>query len=110
MNKAAIYQEENLDLFEKPMEKDQFTLLRMFTNYRNIDLPQNWDDLIWRYHSAYDDPTGPKSSWSAKRLRRAIDAAEAHGLIEYQRDHKWMITDRGLEARQAETVRRMRGG
>lgn len=97
------------ELIEKPLSPDVFTLLRLFENYRGIDRPQSWDDLKQFYHSVYDDPrenNGFKSSWSSARLSKALDAAEAAGYVVYR--EKWEITSQGLEARKAETIRRMR--
>lgn len=98
--------EEQAELFAKPLSPDVFTLLRLFENYRGIDRPQDWFDLKQRYHGAMDDPAS-RECWTATRLNRALDEAESAGLIEYE--HKWEITTKGLEARKAETLRRMRG-
>ena len=94
------------ELIEKPLSPDVFTLLRLFENHRVIDRPQDWYDLKQRYHGAMDDPAS-RECWTATRLNRALDDAESAGLIEYS--DKWMITAKGLEARKAETVRRMKG-
>lgn len=96
------------ELIEKPLSPDVYTLLRLFENCHGIDHPQTFDDLKQHYHSVYDDPKAlPKISWSRARLSKALDAAEADGLVEY-REH-WEITAKGLEARKAEYERRMRG-
>lgn len=93
----------------KPISKDVHTLLCLFENHRGIDVPQGWSDLLQRYHSVYEDPDKrPKTSWRPERLRKALSEAEARGLIELQRSHNWTITNRGLEARSEETVRRMK--
>lgn len=98
--------EEQAELFAKPLAPDVFTLLRLFENHRGIDVPQGWDDLKQRYHGALDDPKS-RESWSSARLSKALDAAEAMGLVVYRQ--QWEITSKGLEARKAEAVRRMRG-
>lgn len=106
MNQALSTQSRSqAELFVKPLDPDVFTLLRMFENHRGIDLPQSWDDLKQRYHGAYDDPSS-RVSWSNTRLCQALDKADHAGLVVYQ--DKWEITDAGLEARKAETVRRMK--
>lgn len=108
-NQLVPTDEEQAELFVKPLAPDVFTLLRLFENYRGIDVPQSWDDLKQVYHSVYDDPRENKSarsSWGSARLNKTLDSAEALGLIEYQ--DKWEITAKGLEVRKAETVRRMR--
>lgn len=94
------------DLIEKPLSADIFTLLRLFENHFGMDVPQSWDDLRQRYHGAYDNPES-RETWSPSRLSKALDAAEAAGLVEYH--EKWEITQRGVEARRNETLRRMRG-
>ena len=94
------------ELLIKPMSPDTFTLLRLFENHRGIDVPQDWFDLKQRYHGALDDPAS-RESWSSQRLSKALDVAEAEGLVVYR--DKWEITPAGVEARKAETVRRMRG-
>lgn len=93
-----------VELLEKPISADVFTLLRLFENYRGIDRPQDWFDLMQRYHGALDDPKS-RESWRPQRMSRALDEAEAAGLVEYT--DKWMITDAGLEARKSEMVRRV---
>lgn len=97
--------EEQAEMFAKPLSPDVFTLLRLFENYRGIDVPQNWFDLKQRYHGALDDPAS-RECWTATRLNRALDVAEDAGLIKY--GEKWEITAKGLDARKAETVRRMK--
>lgn len=97
------------DLNQQPiaaqaMDADVFTLLRLFENYRGIDVPQDWFDLLQRYHGALDDPAS-RQSWSQARLRSTLDAAEKDGLVVYRT--KWEITPTGLEARRIETLRRM---
>jgi len=93
----------------KPISNDAFILLRLFENHRGIDVPQSWTDLLQRYHSVYENPDKrPKTSWRPERLRKALNEAEAQGLIELQRSHNWTITSRGLEVRREETVRRMK--
>lgn len=87
-----------------PLTPDVFTLLRLFENYRGIDVPQDWFDLLQRYHGALDDPAS-RQSWSQARLRSTLDAAENDGLVVYRT--KWEITPTGLEARRIETLRRM---
>lgn len=94
------------ELLTRPLDADVFTLLRLFENYRGIDVPQDWFDLKQHYHGALDDPAS-REVWSSQRLSRALDRAEAEGLIEYR--SKWEITSTGIEARKNETVRRMRG-
>lgn len=94
------------DLAAMPMDSDAFTVLRMLENHRGIDVPQSWEALLHRYHSAYDDMES-RTSWGRSRLSNALDVAEAHGLIEYR--EAWRITRAGADARRAETVRRMRG-
>ena len=94
------------ELIEKPLSPDVFTLLRLFENHRGIDRPQDWFDLKQHYHGAMDDPSN-RESWSSARLSKALDAAEAAGYVVYR--EKWEITSQGLEARKAETVRRMKG-
>lgn len=94
------------ELLNKPLSADVFTLLRLFENHRGIDVPQDWFDLKQHYHGALDQP-GSREVWSSPRLSRALEAAEDGGLIEYR--NKWEITPAGIEARKAETVRRMRG-
>lgn len=94
------------ELIEKPLPPDVFTLLRLFENHRGIDRPQDWFDLKQHYHGALDDPDS-REVWSAPRLSKALDAAEAAGYVVYR--EKWEITSQGLEARKAETVRRMKG-
>lgn len=98
--------EEQAELFAKPLTADVFTLLRLFENERGIDVPQDWYDLLQRYHGAFDEPAS-RSSWSPSRLRKVLDEADEAGLIVYR--DKWEITAAGLQARKAETVRRMRG-
>lgn len=93
------------ELLEKPISADVFTLLRLFENHRGIDEPQDWFDLRQRYHGALDDPAS-RETWSPQRLSKVLDEAESDGLIEYKA--KWMITDAGLAARKAETVRRIK--
>ncbi|MBY5961936.1 hypothetical protein [Marinobacter nauticus] len=97
--------EEQAEMFTKPLSPDVFTLLRLFENYRGIDRPQDWFDLKQRYHGQLEDPAS-RECWTAARLNRVLDEAEDAGLIEYS--DKWMITTKGLEARKAETVRRMK--
>ena len=97
------------DLNQQPiaaqaMDADVFTLLRLFENYRGIDVPQDWFDLLQRYHGALDDPAS-RQSWSSARLRKTLDDAEALGLVVYR--SKWEITADGLSARRIETLRRM---
>jgi hypothetical protein len=94
------------ELIDRPITADVFTLLRLFENERGIEVPQDWYDLLQRYHGAFDDPAS-RSSWSPSRLRSVLDDADEAGLIVYR--EKWEITAKGLEARKAETVRRMRG-
>ena len=94
------------ELLTRPLDADVFTLMRLFENHRGIDVPQDWFDLKQRYHGAYDDPAS-REVWSSPRLSRALDRAEADGLVTYQ--GKWEITPAGIEVRVAETVRRMRG-
>lgn len=94
------------ELLIKPMSPDTFTLLRLFENHRGIDVPQDWFDLKQNYHGALDDPES-RESWSIQRLSKALDVAEAEGLVVYR--EKWEITSAGIEARENETVRRMRG-
>ncbi|WP_379945102.1 hypothetical protein OZ656_06255 [Marinobacter sp. LM1] len=102
--------DEQAEMFAKLLPKDVYTLLRLFENYRGIDLPQGWQDLLQVYHSVFEDPDKrPKTSWRPDRLRKALDKAQELGLIELQRNHHWMITPEGLKARKAETVRRMKG-
>lgn len=103
--RRAEKRERQAEMFSKPLAPDVFTLLRLFENYRGIDVPQDWFDLKQRYHGAIDDPSS-RECWTATRLNRALDEAESAGLIEYE--HKWEITTKGLEARKAETVRRMK--
>jgi hypothetical protein len=98
--------EQQAELFSKPLPADVFTLLRLFTNYRGIDEPQSYPDLHQHYHGAFDDPNS-REVWGKCRLSRTIDVAFERGLITYRK--KWEITDKGLAARKAETVRRMRG-
>ncbi|WP_421862466.1 hypothetical protein [Marinobacter adhaerens] len=98
--------EEQAEMFSKPLDPDVFTLLRLFENYRGIDVPQDWFDLKQHYHGALDDPAS-RESWSSQRLNKTLDQAEAMGLVVYR--EKWEITSQGLESRKAETVRRMRG-
>lgn len=90
---------------DSPLSADVFTLLRLFENHRGIDRPQDWFDLKQRYHGAMDDPAS-REVWSAPRLSKALDHAEADGLVVYR--DKWEITQAGIEARKNETVRRMR--
>tara|TARA_R100000789_G_scaffold74369_2_gene70079 strand:- start:757 stop:1053 length:297 start_codon:yes stop_codon:yes gene_type:complete len=94
------------ELLTRPLDADVFTLLRLFENHRGIDVAQDWFDLKQHYHGAYDDPAS-REAWSSQRLSRALDRAEAEGLVVYR--NKWEITPAGIEARKAETVRRMRG-
>ena|SRR5690554_5666620 len=94
------------ELLIKPMSPDTFTLLRLCENHRGIDVPQDWFDLKQNYHGALDDPES-RESWSSQRLSKALDVAEAEGLVVYR--EKWEITGAGLEARKAETLRRMAG-
>ena len=94
------------ELLTRPLDADVCTLLRLFENHRGIDAPQDWFDLQQHYHGAYDDP-GSRQVWSSQRLNGALDRAEADGLVVYR--SKWEITPAGVEARKAETVRRMRG-
>jgi len=99
------------EMMDRSIESDVFTLLRLFENERGIDVGQNWLDLLQRYHSTYDEPEKrPKTSWRPERLRRAIDRAKAAGFIEGAGDwiKDWKVSDKGLEARKAETARRMR--
>lgn len=98
--------EEQAELFAKPLSPDTYTLLRLFENHRGIDRPQGWDDLKQHYHGALDDPAS-RESWSNGRLSKALDIAEAEGLVVYRK--QWEITSQGLEARKAEHSRRMRG-
>lgn len=92
------------ELITKPLEDDTFTLLRLFENHRGIDQAQDWFDLKQRYHGALDDPAS-RESWSSSRLSKALDVADAGGLVRYR--EKWEITAAGLEARKQETIRRM---
>ncbi|WP_417315626.1 hypothetical protein [Cycloclasticus pugetii] len=94
-----------VELLEKPISADVFTLLRLFENYRGIDVPQDWFDLRQHYHGALDDPAS-RETWSPQRLSKVLDEAEAEGLVEYR--DKWRITPKGAETRKAETVRRMK--
>lgn len=94
------------ELLARPLDADVFTLMRLFENHRGIDVPQDWFDLKQHYHGAYDDPAS-REVRSSQRLSRALDSAEAEGLAVYR--DKWEITPAGVEARKAETVRRMRG-
>lgn len=102
------------EVFNKPLAQDVFTLLQLFENERGIDVGQSWLDLLQRYHSVYDEPDKkPRTSWRPDRLRKALDQAEALGLVcdgiaEWGKD--WMLTAKGAQARKAETVRRMRDG
>lgn len=97
------------ELIEKALAPDTFTLLRLFENYRGIDRPQTWLDLMAHYHSVYEAPDKrPKTAWRPERMRKALDAAWSQKLIDHE-TNGWMITAKGLEARKAETLRRMRG-
>lgn len=104
--RRAEKRERQAEMFNKPLAPDVFTLLRIFENWRGIDEPQSFPELLQHYHGALDDPSS-RESWGKCRLSRAIDAAFDQGLIEYE--HKWQITAKGAQARKAETVRRMRG-
>lgn len=93
------------ELLEKPISPDVYILLRLFENYRGIDRPQDWFDLLnWNHGALYEPAT--RETWRPQRLSRVLDEAEAAGLVEYT--DKWMITDAGLEARKAEMVRRVK--
>lgn len=111
--RRAEKRERQAELFSKPLAQDVFTLLQLFENDRGIDVGQNWLDLLQVYHSVYDEPDKkPRTSWRPDRLRRALEQAEALGLVgdgiaEWGKD--WMLTAKGAQARKAETVRRMRG-
>lgn len=89
----------------EPLTTDMHVLLQLFTNWRGIDVGQDWLDLLQVYHSVYEDPDKrPKTSWRPDRLRKALDKAEDLGLIadgraEWGKD--WMITAKGIQARQA---------
>lgn len=98
--------EEQAEMFDRPLPEDTYTLLRLFENHRGIDVPQDWFDLKQHYHGALDDPKS-RESWSSARLNRALDDADARGLVVYR--NKWEITAAGLEARKAEYERRVRG-
>lgn len=93
----------NLFTNEVALTTDMYVLLQLFTNYRGIDIPQDFFGLSHVYHSVYTHPDKrPKTSWSEARVRKAIDACEEAGLIaygNYHDGHKWMITERGLKAR-----------
>lgn len=94
------------DLAAMPMDSDAFTALRLFENHHGIDRPESWDGLLRRVHGAYEIPP-TRTEWGKARLGKAVDKAEAAGLISYRED--WVLTKAGAEARKAETVRRMRG-
>jgi len=99
------------EIIDRAVSSDVFTLLCLFENERGVDIGQNFLDLLQNYHSVYDEPKKrPKTSWSANRLRNALDQAEASGFIENGKEwlKDWKISTRGLEVRKAETVRRMR--
>lgn len=107
MNQAALFPEDVV------LTTDMYVLLQLFTNCWGVDVPEDFHGLSHVYHSVHTHPDKrPKSSWSEARVLRAIDACEEAGLIAYRNTHtghKWEITAKGLEARQAETLRRMRG-
>lgn len=111
--RRAEKRERQAEMFSKPLAQDVFTLLQLFENERGVDVGQSWLDLLQRYHSVYDEPDKkPKTSWRPDRLRKALDQAEALGLVgdgiaEWGKD--WMLTAKGVQARKAETLRRMRG-
>jgi len=99
------------EMIDRPISSDVFTLLRLFENERGVDVGQNFLDLLQNYHSVYDEPKKrPKTSWSANRLRNALEKSEASGLIEDGKEwlKDWKISAIGLEVRKAETVRSMR--
>ena len=64
MNVQASLFDDNLSAPDaiKALDADVFTLLRLFENYRGIDVPQDWFDLLQRYHGALDDPAS-RQSW-----------------------------------------------
>lgn len=99
-------EERQAELFDKPLPPDVYTLLRLFQNHRGIDEPHTYPDLLQYYHGAFDDPNS-RETWGKCRLSRAIDAAFQRGLIHYP--CHWEITAKGVAARKAETLRRMRG-
>lgn len=102
-----------VELLEKPISADVFVILRTFENYRGVDVEQDIDDICHQYHSVYLEPKAPKASWSGRRVISALGKAMDQGLV-YQpyskilgRTHNYCLTQKGIEARRAETVRRM---
>ncbi|GAA0840930.1 hypothetical protein GCM10009113_06680 [Marinobacter szutsaonensis] len=83
--------------------QDMHVLLQLFTNYRGIDIDQDFFGLSHVYHSVYTHPEKlPKSSWSETRVLNAIRKCEEAGLIAQKErcdGWKWKITERGTAAR-----------
>lgn len=82
---------------------DMLVTLQLFTNYRGMDIPQDFTGLSHTYHSVFTHPDKrPKSSWSEARVLAAIRKCEEADLISYGEHccgHKWTITERGIAAR-----------
>ena len=95
------------------MTTDMFVLLQLFTNYRDIDIAQDFHGLSHVYHSVYTQPDKiPKTSWSTERVMRAIEKCEEADLISYGETitgHKWTITEKGIAARRAAFQVKQRG-
>lgn len=99
MNQSPLFDQ------EEPITTDMRVILELFTNYRGIDIAQDFYDLCHVYHSVHTNPNKlPKTSWSETRVLKAIGKCEAAGLIEYgEKDtgHKWTITQKGIDARKS---------
>lgn len=98
--------EDQLDLIPKaqaPLPSDVRLLLWLFRRHQcrhtSEDHPQWLDSLAWGYHSAYEDPDAPKAQWGRRRVLRAIDQAEAAGLIVDYQGKYFLITEAGVQAR-----------
>ena len=103
MNQAT--DQTNLFNDQPVLSTDMYVLLQLFTNHFGVDRPKDFYGLHHVYHSVHTHPDKlPKSSWSEAGVWRAIKACEQAGLIAYGEkgaDHKWTITQRGIEARRA---------
>lgn len=106
MNQAQLFDD------GPALTQDMYVILQLFTNWRGIDIAQDFEGLCHVYHSVHTHPDKlPKTSWSPARVLKAVEKCEAAGLVIYPETytgHKYEITAKGLAARKAETVRRMR--
>lgn len=114
----SIFTQAEMPVPQLTLPEDVYVVLLMFQNWGGgKDFPRTWQALSQKYHSVYVDEDAPKSTWSSKRLQKALEDAEARGFIEEGSDHYpyprnsnatedqkrrfncWYITASGIAAR-----------